>query len=174
MEPDFEYYYTIYLFTVGFCIPSLVTVLCYLFVLIKLYYHTLSSVICRLPLKRVTLTTLALVLLYLICWTPYWTGIVYLITKNESELTVNAIYAVQLTHVLVYLNSALNWIPYTLYCRRYNNNNTRRSSAAIQNSSRTNSQFQLNLVTPKSPFQKFNKRRNEKNFIISQVEKTNI
>uniref|UniRef100_A0A915HI56 G-protein coupled receptors family 1 profile domain-containing protein n=1 Tax=Romanomermis culicivorax TaxID=13658 RepID=A0A915HI56_ROMCU len=78
MPGQFLENYTLYLFIIGFCVPTLIITCCYASILAKILAHRqrLSSTAgghSQLPTVRVTVMIITLVLLYLVCWTPYWT-----------------------------------------------------------------------------------------------------
>lgn len=121
--------YSAYLFTFGYCIPTIVILVSYSLVVEAIFARRDRSNMSPSTINRrsffqstlwkVTLLSVICMALYLVCWTPFWiTSLFLLILENEqdSEKLMNIFTYV--AHPAVYLNSALNWLPYALMNKR--------------------------------------------------------
>lgn len=73
------------------------------------------------PMKRVTAYITAIAVFYFACWTPYWTGVIFVSyidlfesrelreLTNASEKTMLILYC---AHIFPYVNTAVNWFLY--------------------------------------------------------------
>ena len=73
------------------------------------------------PMKRVTAYIAAIAIFYFACWTPYWTGVIFVSyidlfesrelreLTNASEKTMLILYC---AHIFPYINTAVNWFLY--------------------------------------------------------------
>lgn len=115
MSTDVIIIFTVYLFLVGFCLPSIFIIYFYGRVLVYIYEHTKSVRFRRtqIPVKRITGATLLIVVFYFTCWTPYWVstilGAFISETHNFGPLAAKIFYII---HSLVYVNSSFNWVFY--------------------------------------------------------------
>jgi len=121
MSEQFTFYFTLYLFAVGFCLPTTVILLCYMAILTKLFLHNRSTgdlLSRQVSLKRVLKISIISVTFYLVCWTPYWISTLLMIFANApTSLQEDPLPNWLLTYVvhpLVYLNAAINWVPYMM------------------------------------------------------------
>lgn len=117
--------FTVYIFSVGFCLPSVLIIFFYAQVLLHIFKHTknVGRGRTQIPVKRITCATLMIVLFYFACWTPYWVvtmfGALAQPTSQMNTLVAKIFYVI---HSLVYVNSATNWLFYAFL-----NNNLRDS-----------------------------------------------
>lgn len=99
------------------------------------------------PMKRVTAYITAIAVFYFACWTPYWSGVLYVSyidlfesrelreLTNASEKTMLILY---LAHIFPYINTAVNWF---LYGRLASNLSRTRNSAFLHSSNSRNGVF---------------------------------
>lgn len=116
--------FTTYIFSVGFCLPSLLIIFFYARVLFYLYKHTKHAFVqSQIPLKRITGATLMIVLFYFVCWAPYWAVTMFgALAPENIDLHPIVIRVFYVINSLVYVNSAFNWVLYAFL-----NNNLRDS-----------------------------------------------
>lgn len=120
MPPLVFYWFTSSTFFLGYLVPLVLIVYFNSRLIRKLYRHT-KQLRSGIPLRRITVYTILIAVLYFICWTPYWCSVLYAIwmsvfaddgrTESTSDLLLFIIYCV---HLLPYLGSATNWILYGL------------------------------------------------------------
>lgn len=124
LSSEFIGIFSVYIFAVGFCLPSLLIVCFYATILIFIYKHAKSirGRRSQIPVKRLTCATLFIVLFYFCCWTPYWIVTVLCVLISEINNFPLETKLLVLIHSLVYVNSAFNWVFYA-----YLNNNLRES-----------------------------------------------
>lgn len=125
LPEQFEVSYNFYLFSIGYIIPTIVILLSYSFV-IKTTFSRRNQYRADYWITVTKLSILSTVL-YLVCWTPYWMISFILIMKIDSltdlQVSVLTFIFIYIAHPLVYLNSALNWIPYVYFNRGLNDRN---------------------------------------------------
>lgn len=109
------------LFTITYCFPTIVIVGCYIGILGKIFWHKRTSgrsLNRRVSFKRVLRNCILSVLLYLSCWSPYWIATIQMIMGQRvfGWKDYEAQYRVltYVVHPAVYLNAAVDWIPYVL------------------------------------------------------------
>lgn len=125
MSDDLTLSFTVYLFIVGFCIPSVLIIYFYCRILLELYLHakgmhsasTTSGSTSHINLRRVTCATFMLILIYFVCWAPFWFTVLYAAYDPEEEPSVGEVYLMYFVHLLVYINSSVNWILYAFLNR---------------------------------------------------------
>lgn len=127
--------YTLVLFVFGFCTPTIVILLSYIFIIQagwSRYGKTPSNGTTstnntinnqrRRSLIKLTVLSAVSMLLYMVCWLPFWLLTLVISFQNiedtyldgeESMFSVPKLFTF-LVHPLVYINSAVNWIIYIL------------------------------------------------------------
>uniref|UniRef100_A0A915DQ30 G-protein coupled receptors family 1 profile domain-containing protein n=1 Tax=Ditylenchus dipsaci TaxID=166011 RepID=A0A915DQ30_9BILA len=119
MPPSVFYWFTSSTFFLGYLVPLVLIVFFNSRLIRKLYRHTKVLPSSGIPLRRISIYTILIAVLYFVCWTPYWCSVLYAIYMSvmsvggsgSSELLLFIIYCV---HLLPYFGSASNWILYGL------------------------------------------------------------
>ncbi|KAI1726618.1 7 transmembrane receptor (rhodopsin family) domain-containing protein [Ditylenchus destructor] len=119
MPPSVFYWFTCSTFILGYLVPLVLIVFFNSRLIRKLYRHTKVIPRSGIPLRRISIYTILIAVLYFVCWTPYWCSVLYAIYMSvmssggsqSSELLLFIIYCV---HLLPYFGSASNWILYGL------------------------------------------------------------
>lgn len=113
LEPNLMAAFTWYIFAFGFCVPSLLIIYFYARVLTYIHSHAKSFQTrqSQIPVKRVTFLTLSIVVFFFVCWTPYWSNVMYSYFYKSSDIGGEP-YLLLVLHTLVYVNSSFNWIFY--------------------------------------------------------------
>ncbi|CAD5218999.1 unnamed protein product [Bursaphelenchus okinawaensis] len=119
MPPYVFYWFTSSTFILGYLVPLILIIFFNSKLISKLYRHTKTLPRSGIPLRRISIYTILIAVLYFVCWTPYWCSVLYAIymsvladgRSDPSPLLVFIIYCV---HLLPYFGSASNWILYGL------------------------------------------------------------
>lgn len=115
MNHDLIITFTVYIFVIGFCLPTLVIIYFYSKVLFFIFNHT-KSLSCRrsqIPVKRITCATFMIILFYFACWMPYWvTTLLGAFVFDDTTLGPSLAKILFIVHSLVYINSSFNWVFY--------------------------------------------------------------
>nr|XP_002742176.1 PREDICTED: somatostatin receptor type 3-like [Saccoglossus kowalevskii] len=109
-----EFAFSVYSNLFGFCLPLLVILVCYVKILQYLYQRRTQKGR-RSRLGRVNALILVAVILFVVCWAPFWgIQLLLMVSPNISLST-----AVQVTYyctpLLSYINSCCNPIIYTFF-----------------------------------------------------------
>lgn len=144
MNHDLVVTFTVYLFLVGFCSPSVLIIFFYSRILYTLYKRSKSIHVSQIPVRRVTCTILMLIIFYFVCWTPYWVITLHSVLGHGDIVGVDGFELAHILHSLVYINSAFNWILYAVL----NKNLRDCKNVAFKKRSRqiTSTQLQLDIV----------------------------
>lgn len=111
-----------YMFLIGFFIPVILIVVFYVLMLKRLINRSRTISRSQLPIAKVTFYTIAITVFFVVCWTPYWSAMLYLnifrTYNDESEMEVTSerfILVMYGIHLLPYVNSAFNFVLYGLF-----------------------------------------------------------
>ncbi len=103
-----------YTFILGYCIPFFCIILFNSLILWKLKKQHQNFRQSRIPLKSIALKTLRLIGFYFFCWTPYWVATLYYLFNRRVSNHYVFIHVMYIAYALPYVNSALNWVFYSL------------------------------------------------------------
>ena len=81
-------YYCTLCACLGYCIPTICFFYCYSRLLCSIHRHTQSARLYQIQFCKVAKTVLGLVLLYLICWTPYWIFTIWVLSSQWLRIFV--------------------------------------------------------------------------------------
>jgi len=152
-------WYTLFLFSMGFCIPSLVIIVSYVCIVWVAFhrrrFHRQANNSNNTNTnnnrqsnrqsswKKITAMSLLSVVLYLVCWTPFWLLTLMVMFRSDSDGNSPTIIFLftYIAHPLVYVNSALNWIPYIFLNSHLREQYRKSVSATTPNKSRQVTSF---------------------------------
>lgn len=112
MDERMLFSFTTYMFIIGFCLPSMLISYFYIRILCQVNSHRSSTVTTHISFKRVIGATFSLIIIYFVCWMPFWITVLYSTVEPYDDPSSTAIYVMYVVHLLVYVNSAINWILY--------------------------------------------------------------
>lgn len=112
------YWFTLSTFILGYLIPLVLIIYFNSRLIRRLYLHT-RKFHTSIPLRSISIYTILIAIVYFVCWTPYWTSILYAIYMSVFEVRQTdasdlIIFIYLCVHLLPYIGSASNWILYGL------------------------------------------------------------
>ncbi|KAL3991120.1 7 transmembrane receptor (rhodopsin family) protein [Acanthocheilonema viteae] len=122
------------------------------------FFSRKSSIEERIPVTRIATYTLLLCLFHFLCWTPYWTSVLYLLYLEifppaEFQMPNSSfIYFMYGVHALPYINSASNFILYGLLNRQL-------SQSCSKKYSNVSRKTQRRLIQLQADFMDYNARK---------------
>ncbi|OWA51579.1 putative Somatostatin receptor type 1 [Hypsibius exemplaris] len=118
--------FALYCFVIGFALPVALMITCYGLVLRRLrsshakvaldsahlHFESPANYRRRLKLRRVTMMIFVVIIVYLLCWTPYWVLQMYIVFSDDLEDSFTIIITCLSLQCLCFANSAINPILY--------------------------------------------------------------
>ncbi|XP_077988643.1 somatostatin receptor type 2-like [Glandiceps talaboti] len=124
--PWVEKLFALYSFAIGFMLPIIVISICYTRILVYLARNSKMSKpqSSKSKIGRVSLMILMAVLVFVICWLPFWTIRVYLLTEEPTSSSMALQIVYYLSQCLTYANSSLNPLVYAYFKRDFRRTKT--------------------------------------------------
>ncbi|KAI6175883.1 G-PROTEIN-RECEP-F1-2 domain-containing protein [Aphelenchoides bicaudatus] len=154
MPSNLLFWFTGSTFFVGYFCPIILISTFNIKLLLEIRRHQRKLKKSIIPTKRVTIYIVIIALFYFLCWSPYWTSVLYVsyvdifesraikTLTNSSERTILLIYC---AHILPYLSTSINWF---LYGRLARNLTSQQSSSMMlyRNGAAETTSFTKHLV----------------------------
>ncbi|XP_077982040.1 somatostatin receptor type 2-like [Glandiceps talaboti] len=115
------YVFVLYAFTLGFLLPLGIITACYIGTMVSLIKRRERTRKCgnKIRIGRVAILVLVAVVIFIICWLPFWIVRLWLLFRAPTE-AVEILYYCSL--LLIYVNSCLNPLIYACFKQDFRKN----------------------------------------------------